>query len=78
MLTERQFELHLCDSVEELVSNYLHRFTVEGLHKPWKAFTASWRKSLLPRLFGIPAVYLTDEFRYVLVVLSISISLFGV
>ena len=64
---ERHFELHLCDSVEELIANYLHKFTIEGLQKPWKAFSASWRKHLLPRMFGIPAAYLTDDFRFLLV-----------
>ena len=67
---ERQIRLHLCDSVEDLTVRFLHGIKVQGLEKPWKAFTASWKKQFIPKIFGIPATFLNDDYTFVLVLMS--------
>ena len=64
---ERSVRLHLCPNIEALMTRFLHGFTVDGLQKPWWAFTASWKKHVLPRIYGIPANYLSDDYIYLLV-----------
>lgn len=64
---DKPVRLHLCDGLEELMASFMTGFTVDGLHKPWRAFTASWKKHILPKIFGLPTTYLTDDFTFLLV-----------
>ena len=64
---ERSVRLHLCPNTESLTTRLLQGFTVDGLQKPWWAFTASWKKHILPRVYGVPANYLTDDYVFLLV-----------
>lgn len=64
---ERSVRLHLCPSMEALMTRLLFGFTVDGLQKPWWAFTASWKKHVFPRIYGVPGNYLTDDYAFLLV-----------
>ena len=66
--SDRVIHVHFCETVDRLISDYLRQFRIEGLENPWKAFTASWRRQILPRIFGLPAIYLSDYFRFLLVI----------
>ena len=64
---ERQIELIECDGIESLVANYFKEFTIDGLEKPWRAWAASWKKSYMSRIFGVPAYYLYGNYHFLLV-----------
>ncbi|EFX87956.1 hypothetical protein DAPPUDRAFT_311415 [Daphnia pulex] len=64
---DRSVRLHLCRDTEALMIRFLSGFTVDGLSKPWWAFAAAWKKHVLPRIYGVPATYLSDDYIYLLV-----------
>lgn len=47
------FHMEFCDNVIQLLQAYFRDFSVERLEKPWKAFTASWSKSIIARNLGM-------------------------
>ena len=65
---ERQVELMWCDGgMESLMANFLKGFTIDGLEKPWQAMAASWNKSFMSKVFGVPAYYLYGNNNFLLV-----------
>lgn len=37
------FHIDLCDDIRELMEAYFKNFSIEGLDKPWQAFSGGWR-----------------------------------
>lgn len=65
---ERHVELMWCDGgIESLIARYLNGFTIDGLEKPWRALAASWKKSFMSKVFGVPAYYLYGNNNFLLV-----------
>ncbi|KAI9563300.1 hypothetical protein GHT06_010758 [Daphnia sinensis] len=64
---DRSVRLHLCRTTEDLMIRFLSGFTVDGLSKPWWAFAAAWKKHVIPRIYGVPPTYLTDDNVFLLV-----------
>ncbi len=44
--------MEFCDNIIQLLQGYFRDFSVERLEKPWKAFTASWSRSIIARNLG--------------------------
>lgn len=49
--------MEFCDNIIQLLQAYFRDFSVERLEKPWKAFTASWSKSIIARNLGTFVIY---------------------
>ncbi|XP_018018485.1 uncharacterized protein LOC108675006 [Hyalella azteca] len=61
------FYIHFCENLNELLIAYFDHFTIEGVPKAHKAFTASLSARDLARQFGINSSFLRGRFSFVLV-----------
>ncbi|KAF2359480.1 hypothetical protein FHG87_009769 [Trinorchestia longiramus] len=61
------FYIHFCENLNELLIAYFDHFTIEGVPKAHKAFTASLSVRDLARQFGINSSFLRGRFSFVLV-----------
>ncbi|OXA41718.1 torso-like protein [Folsomia candida] len=62
-----EFHIDLCEDMGQLVQAYFRRFYIQGLDKPWQAFSGGWRTPSLSKYFGIDPNFVVGDYRYMLV-----------
>nr|AGL93953.1 torso-like protein [Oncopeltus fasciatus] len=62
-----EFNLELCDNLDQLFQAYFREFVIEGMDESWRAFTSSWSVRTIAQNFGIDVRYVTSPRSYILV-----------
>lgn len=58
-----EFHIDLCEDMGQLVQAYFRRFYIQGLDKPWQAFSGGWRTPSLSKYFGIGMSFASNNKR---------------
>ncbi|KAF5302336.1 hypothetical protein FQA39_LY10375 [Lamprigera yunnana] len=67
---EGDFHMEFCDNLRQLLQAYFRDFSFERMHRPWRAFTASWTQDTISKHLGINSSFVHGDHCYVLVRLS--------
>uniref|UniRef100_A0A1B6KYL9 MACPF domain-containing protein n=1 Tax=Graphocephala atropunctata TaxID=36148 RepID=A0A1B6KYL9_9HEMI len=64
------FHVQLCDNMDQLQQAFFRLYHIEGVEKPWRAFTRGLTPTVLARRLGLNSTFVTGEHGYALVRLS--------
>merc|ERR1712106_832302 len=62
-----QFQIFFCDDIEDLMKQYFHDFSAEGVKEPFRLYTGSWRTPTTVKYFGLSEETLHSDSGFVLV-----------